>query len=410
MNNTQQTHDAQKILSNLRDHLARHDKPIAFFLGAGTSCAIGVAVPDDKDKTQPFIPAVAGLTKICREKACALGEKYEMTWKLIEVRCKEMKQDPNVENILSRLRMMLNAVGDTDTLLGLKKDEIEKLEESVRKTIAKIVTPDLSKIPNEYPHRKFARWLIKTSRQNPVEIFTVNYDVLIEHALEAERIPTFDGFVGSFQPFFHPDSLRRLESAPGANWTRLWKMHGSVTWRRIEQNARVRVVRGDPDTTGEMIYPSFEKYDESRQQPYSAFTERLSRFLEQDDALLIAAGFGFGDEHINNLIFGALENSPRTHVYALQFEELSEENDLIRRAYQRPNMIVMGPDTGIIGARRAAWAPVECPAFMEVAFELRADNSSDDGGGAKNEEAKLGLMKIGDFKSFCDFLESMTAV
>ena len=65
MNNTQQTHDAQQILSSLRDHLARHDKPIAFFLGAGTSCAIRVAVPDDKDKTQPLIPAVAELTKIC---------------------------------------------------------------------------------------------------------------------------------------------------------------------------------------------------------------------------------------------------------------------------------------------------------------------------------------------------------
>ena len=409
MNNTQQTHDAQKTLSNLRDHLARHDKPIAFFFGAGTSCAVRVAVPEDKDKTQPLIPAVAGLTNICREEASGLGEKYEKAWKSIEAHCKEIKQDPNVENILSRLRIMLNAVGNTDTLSGLKKDEIEKLEESVRKTIAKIVTPDLSNIPNEHPHRKFARWLIKTSRQNPVEIFTVNYDVLIEHALEAERIPTFDGFVGSYQPFFHPDSLRRLESAPGANWTRLWKMHGSVTWRRVEQDARVRVVRGDPDTAGEMIYPSFQKYDESRQQPYSAFTDRLSRFLEQDDALLIVVGFSFGDEHINNLIFGALENRPRTHVYALQFEELPEDNDLIKRAYQRSNMIVMGPDTGIIGGRRAAWAPVESPAFMEVAFELKADESSDDGGGAEKEEAKSGLMKIGGFGSFCDFLESMTA-
>jgi outer membrane protein assembly factor BamD (BamD/ComL family) len=42
MNNTQQTHDAQKTLANLRDHLARHDKPIAFFFGAGTSCAVAV--------------------------------------------------------------------------------------------------------------------------------------------------------------------------------------------------------------------------------------------------------------------------------------------------------------------------------------------------------------------------------
>ena len=93
---------------------------------------------------------------MCREEANGLGEKYKKAWELIEAHCKEIEQDPNVENILSRLRIMLNAVGNTDTLSGLKKDEIETLEESVRKTIARIVTPDLSNIPNEHPHRKFA--------------------------------------------------------------------------------------------------------------------------------------------------------------------------------------------------------------------------------------------------------------
>ncbi len=409
MTNSQPKQDAQKTLSDLRDHLARHDKPIAFFFGAGTSCAVRVPHPVDKDKTLPLIPAVAGLTKICQEEASGLGEKYKNAWTSIETNCKEIGQDPNVENILSRLRMMLSAVGNTDTLSGLKRDEIETLEESVRKTIAKVVTPDLDVVPNDHPHRKFARWLAKTSRQNPVEIFTVNYDVLIEHALEAERIPVFDGFVGSYQPFFHSDSLRRLESAPGVNWTRLWKMHGSVTWRRIEKDNRFRVVRGEPDTGGEMIYPSFEKYDESRQQPYSAFTDRLSRFLEQDDALLIVAGFSFGDEHINNLVFGALENRLRTHVYALQFDELPDDNDLIKRAVQRPNMIVMGPKTGIIGGRRGAWAPVESPESMGVAFELIDFDAAEESEGGGGEDAKSGLMKIGGFGSFCDFLESMTA-
>ena len=42
-------------------------------------------------------------------------------------------------------------------LAGRKKAEIEKLEESVRKTIAKVVTPDLSGISTDSPHRKFAR-------------------------------------------------------------------------------------------------------------------------------------------------------------------------------------------------------------------------------------------------------------
>ncbi|MCC7316602.1 MAG: SIR2 family protein [Planctomycetes bacterium] len=305
--------------------------------------------------------------------------------------------------------MMLSAVGNADTLSGLNKSEIGALEESVRKTIARVVTPDLTKIPGDSPHKKFAKWLIKSSRQKPIEIFTVNYDVLIEHSLEALRIPTFDGFVGGFRPFFHPDSLRRLEAAPGATWIRLWKMHGSVTWRRMEQDGRFRVVRGEPDPAGEMIYPSFQKYDESRQQPYSAFTDRLSRFLEQDDALLIVAGFSFGDEHINNLIFGALENRPRTHVYALQFDETPEESDLVKRAYQRPNMIVLCPRTGIIGGRRAAWTPVESPSFMTDVFELIKKEPAEGAGATRQEEAKCGVMKIGDFASFCAFLEAMTS-
>lgn len=397
------THDARKALADLRDHLARHDKPIAFLLGAGTSCAVRVPTPADASKKQPLIPAVEELTAWSKRDAVAMGEKYAKAWDLLEAHCKEINQSANVENILSRLRMMISAVGSTDTLSGLNRTEIEGLEKCVRKTIAKIVTPKLGSVPNDFPHRKFARWLIKTARQKPVEIFTVNYDVLIEHALERERIPTFDGFVGSYQPFFHPDSLRRLESAPGSNWTRLWKMHGSVTWRRIQQDGRVRIVRGEPDLDGEMIYPSFQKYDESRQQPYAAFTDRLARFLEQDDALLVVAGFSFSDEHINNLIFGALENRPRTHVYALQFDESPANGDLAKRATQRSNMIVVGPQTGIVGARRAAWTPVECPSLMEGVFEVKKENPN---GG---DEVNTGLMKIGDFACLCRFLESMTA-
>jgi len=299
-------HDAQKLLADLRDHLARHDKPIAFFFGAGTSCAVQVSESGDGTATKPLIPDVAGLTRLCKEAAAELDDKYAQAWTAIEDRCKAANQYPNIENILSRLRMMLGAIGASDTLAGLKAAELVKLEETVRQTIAHIVASDKSRIPDELPHRKFARWLVKTARQHPVEIFTVNYDILIELALEAERIPIFDGFVGSYQPFFHPDSLRRTELAPGVNWTRLWKMHGSVTWRRVDQDGRLRVIRGEPDLSGEMIFPSFQKYDESRQQPYAAFMDRLARFLELDDALMIVSGFGFGDEHINNVIFGAL--------------------------------------------------------------------------------------------------------
>src|SRR5690606_1164816 len=151
MNKGHLAHDAQKTLADLRDHLARHDKPIAFFFGAGTSCAVRV-ISADTNEEESLIPHVAGLTEMAKSDAVALGEAYERAWGLIEARCKEDNQNPNVENVLSRLRVMISAAGGSDTLLGLKKDEIEKLEQSVRKTVARVVTPDLKLIPVDSPH------------------------------------------------------------------------------------------------------------------------------------------------------------------------------------------------------------------------------------------------------------------
>jgi len=332
------SHDARKTIADLRDHLARHDKPIAFLFGAGTSCSVKVVCADG-EPAKPLIPAVVGVTEICASEVQGLGKDYADAWAKIEALCGRDGKSPNIEDILSRLRMMLAAIGEQDKLLGLDRTGIAKFEETVRRTIAKIANPAMHLIPEETPHRSMARWLAKTSRLQPVEIFSLNYDVLIEMAFEAERIPLFDGFVGSYRPFFLPDSLRRPEAAPGLNWVRLWKMHGSVTWRRENQGGRERIVRGEPDASGEMILPSFHKYDESRQQPYAAFIDRLARFLDQDDALLITSGFSFSDEHINNVVFSAIENRPRTHVYALQFIDLADDHDLHKRALDRKSVV-----------------------------------------------------------------------
>ena len=402
-------HDPQKTLSDLRDQLARHDKPIAFFFGAGTSCAVKVPAAAEGDP-QPLIPNVAGLTQKCQEAVEALGDNFAAAWSSIAAQCKGAKQDPNVENILSRVRMMLAAVGDHDTLSGLTQSQIKDFERTVREMIAQIVTPDSDQIPATLPHHAFGRWLVRTVRQHPVEIFTVNYDIFIEHALEAERIPVFDGFVGSYRPFFYADSVRRKEAAPGVNWVRLWKMHGSVTWRREQYAGHTRVVRGMPDESGEMIFPSFEKYDESRQQPFSAMMDRLGRFLELDDALLIVAGLSFGDEHINNAIFSALENRPRTHVYALQFAEEKENSELVKRSVQLRNLVVIGPETGIIGGVQAPWCVPAEPASIGTAFAaLQTTEDVKEQEEATNAIQPIGRMKIGDFSVLCTFLSSMTA-
>ena len=382
-----QAHDPVKTLDELRNHLALHDKPIAFLFGAGTSCSVRV---DDV----PLIPAVAGMTKECRDEAQALGDKYLQAWDSIASHCRE----DNIEDILSRLYTMIGAMGDSDELSGLNREQLEKLDRTTRKAIARIVAPEITAIPDDFPHRQFARWISRSSHRRPVEVFTVNYDVLIEHGMEMERVPLHDGFVGSHRPFFFPESLRDPEAQPGATWSRLWKMHGSVTWRRIAYGRRSIIVRGGTVGDGEMIYPSFEKYDESRQQPYVAFRDRLIWFLDQQDAVMIISGFSFSDEHINDLMFRALKNRPRTHIYALQFEEEPTDGDLIRQAKRHRNLIVIGPETAVLSGRHAPWHSSAVPAVLSNVIESS---------GASGASTKVEV-KIGDFAVFCRFIESIT--
>jgi hypothetical protein len=101
-------------------------------------------------------------------------------------------------------------------------------------------------------------------------VFTVNYDLLIETALEKLGVAYFDGFVGALHARFRTD-LVEATSADSEAWLpsflmRLWKLHGSVNWA-WETPGRADVVRlGSAVATGEVaaIYPSDTKYDESR--------------------------------------------------------------------------------------------------------------------------------------------------
>jgi hypothetical protein len=385
-------HDPEKTVADLREHLTRHDKRIAFLCGAGTSCAAGSR--NGEGEWLPLIPAVPGLTTKCKEKAAAANTKFAGAWEHLETHCRDDGQDHFVESILSRLRMMKRAMGRDDQLVGLSREEVGDLEECIRRSIVETVNPDLETEPEVFPHRAFARWVSKATRKFPVEVFTLNYDLLFEHALEQERVAVFDGFVGSSRPYFHAETLTQPGFMPGMMWTRLWKMHGSVNWSRATIRGSQRVVRGPVSEKGELIFPSFEKYDESRQQPYSAFTSRLRTFLEEDDSLLVVLGYSFSDEHVNEVIYGALEASARTHVYALQFDMLDDACALLKRARQCRNLVVVSPSCGAGGGVVGSWSK-----DAELLAAQSVMDVGEDGGRA---------MRLGDFARFSTFLESMS--
>ena len=225
------THDPRSTIELLRNHLATHDVPLCFFLGAGTSCSV-------MDGKEPLIPAVEALTGICKSAVATLGEEFSTAWESIVQECRTNKITPNIEIMLSRVRIKTDALTSADTLLGLTKDKFIILEKKIRETIAEQVTPEEAKIPDNIPHDQFAKWLKSITRKRPVEIFTTNYDVLLERSFERIHLPVFDGFVGAYQPFFCPECLEDGSSIP-MDWIRLWKIHGSVNWHKHEKSKTI---------------------------------------------------------------------------------------------------------------------------------------------------------------------------
>lgn len=395
-------HDPRREVEKIRALLASHDKPIALLLGAGASCAV-------RDPSgAPLIPAIAQLGDLCEEAVRALGTQYGSAWDTIVDEVRSKYSGSNIELILTAVRLKLAAAGPLDQLAGLDASELTKFEAAIREVIAQAARPDESRIPQALPHHALARWIRRTDRLTPLEIFTTNYDTLVERGLEDERVATFDGFVGSRQPFFNAQSLRHDELAPGRQWVRLWKIHGSINWSWVDlKDGTRRIARGSEDGDGELILPSSHKYDESRKQPYVAMLERLHRVLtEREDGILVTLGYSFGDEHINSVIFDALDVRDRLHVFSLQYEDPPDTHDLISRAKSRSNLLVYGRRKAVVGGFHGEWRlhePVDgrIAPLMDIPFDSDASVPSD------NKPALTGSFRLGDFKWFGKFLDTM---
>lgn len=419
------THDPQRVVESLRNHLAAHDKPLVFLFGAGTSYSINTAPPAKPNEKRPHIPIVpdiAGLTNHCKTAIKQLGKAFEEAWSALEQQCTKKKKQVNIENILSTVESKVDAIGDGETLVGLTKEELEEVEKTIRGTIAKHVNINEKNIPDELPHNDFAAWIKKITRTEPLEIFTTNYDILFENAFEIAQIPFFDGFSGGYKPFFYSDSLEHSKLLPGPSWIRFWKIHGSVNWKIVEYSGIRRVIRTQPTNTGEMIFPSHRKYDKSRKQPYTALLDRLGQVLNQDHALLITCGYSFGDEHINSLIISVLNTRHTTNVISLQYEDLPPTTPLVDLAKHKKNLTLIGPNAGVIGGNWGTWRllhPVDKQtySFMDLAFDSNAadpksdtvENHSKGTGSISNVDDGIcsGRMQLGNFVYFCKFLNTM---
>lgn len=282
-------HNPVDFTSALSAKLASRSRHVCAFLGAGTAQACG-------------LPGVEELQKAVVS-ALKAGDKEAFQRQL---------RERNLERALTRIRRIAALVSGEETFDGLTRKGAKDLDAAVCKAIVETLNIQSANVEPVY---QFAAWTARAGYNLPVELFTVNYDLLLETALDRLRVPYFDGFVGTIRAGFHTE-LVEGKAGLDREWIpaffiRLWKMHGSVNWLWQEDKQIVRL--GHPIAEGTAaIFPSDTKYEESRRVPFVVLQDRFRRALHEPETLVLISGYSFSDDHLNDIIFDAALHCPRS--------------------------------------------------------------------------------------------------
>jgi hypothetical protein len=252
----------------------------------------------------------------------------------------------NIEDILSLIRRYMAIAGENG-IKGFKMDDLKNLENKICRELSSLLEVSLPNTNTPYHH--LVNWISSISRPNAVEIFTTNYDLLLEQALEECGVAYFDGFTGGRRSLFDLKSIE--EDLMPLHHARLWKIHGSINW--YFDSGQICRMSGDIPDDPRLIYPSHLKYDQSRKMPYMAFLNRLESYIKEESSFLIMSGYSFSDQHINNTIINALRSNPTSAALVLLFDEL-DNYDYVQDV-NVPNLSFWARDKAIIGTKEEKW-------------------------------------------------------
>lgn len=341
---TETSHCPYRQSTLLQQVLTPDKMRIAFLLGAG--CPVSVQVPKGEG-TVALIPDISGLTEHVTQ-TLSSNEDHKADYTNLLGRFTGEKK-PTIEDILSEIRL-LQGVVRTGTINDLNAEKLAALDAEICRITTEIVGVELP--DSMTPYHQLAMWTGGIQRRHAVEMFTPNYDTLIEQAMEAHQIPYFDGFVGVKQAFFDLTSMEN-GSLP-ARWNRLWKVHGSINWWRTKAE---NVVRRDFGQEGDrqMIYPSHLKYDQSRRMPYLAMLDRLRAFLLSGQAVLVTCGYSFLDQHLNEIILHGLRSNPTAICMGLLYGKRAGYAAAFATARKHPNLSLLAQDGAILGTIERDW-------------------------------------------------------
>ena len=373
-------------IRELKNQLS-YSKRFGFFFGAGTSCALGV-------------PNIAALT-VSVEDSLDKATKLDFIKVKDDLSSTNPEKDINIEDILNQVRQIRSITGERGDkkYLDISGESAIHLDNDICKKIYSII--DKSEAVADLSNtKKFLAWLNMQNKDFTKELFTTNYDLIIEKSLEEIRAPYFDGFVGSYEPFFWQESIEQFveKSDLTQNWIRLWKIHGSLNWfwKENGSTASHSIVRGSKISDIEninnelVIYPSKEKYDSSKKQPFVAYFDRLKSTLLNGELFFVFSGYSFSDQHINEIIFNSLRQNNRLFIAVFFFND-EEVERLYAESSSYLNLTAFGPTKAIVNGTLADWE--------YNSDDLKSNERSD-----TYWDSKENKFLLGDFNKLADFV------
>jgi len=346
-------------------------------------CSDGVCTKSElRSRIEPWLTSLfqsehlsllagSGLTTAIQYDACGSadnGMKNDSVFSVfsdeIEKAAKESAQRTGREeaNIEDRIRVAnevikgLTVLQDSDDIpdisskLGTLRSELETIMKDFTDNISVIEASIAGAEPQkrEASFNKLVLFLMsfasRTGTRDRLNIFTTNYDRLIEAGADVAGLRLIDRFVGALSPVFRSSRMdvdmhynppgirgepRYLEGV-----ARFTKLHGSLDWinvgddiRRIGLPFGAKSIKPFLDTAGInadysslMIFPNSAKDRETAEYPYVELFRDFAAALCRPNSVLVTYGYSYGDDHINRVIRDML-TIPSTHLVIIDYSD-----------------------------------------------------------------------------------------
>lgn len=278
-------------------------KNLSFLLGAGCSSL-------KVESREVGIPAMAELAQIFIEEFGVQVKVVAPNYKGGEI--------SNLESFLGYLYKKYQVAKEEGDAANITS--FEEFIKETKKFILKKCKSESAQVKEIY--KIFYRKLLLRSGNLPrVNVFTTNYDLYNEVALDDLGIIYCNGFSGFIERRFNPTIFKHtlyneidIKNGPLTqvdNFIFLYKLHGSINWEKDELPKSFfdlkEVQRPEEDNSfNAMIYPTPQKQEDSFGVPYSDLFREFQNKINQNSSVLICVGYGLNDDHVNNIIFRSL--------------------------------------------------------------------------------------------------------